>query len=296
MRRAAAAGARHQVWHEVDLTLRALIQSDLRFVTSTEVATSAEWLRLEARCAGYPGVARRWSTVVRMGEGTVIAHGRDAEIVDLGSGRVLRRFAGPRRLEPEALVMRLVRDAGYPVPQVFEVRPDGIVLERVEGPTMLEDLGAHPWRVHRHAGTLAGLHRDLHRIPPADWLPARLGHPAPGDVVVHGDLHPANVMLSRAGPVVIDWSNAGRGPAGADVADAWLVVACAQPPGGPLMRALTAALRQRFLTTFLGEADRSEAARYLRRACERRAADPHLDRREKAAMQRIAAKHGVGAG
>src|SRR5215467_480436 len=111
MRRAAAAGARHQVWHEVDLTLRALIQSDLRFVTSTEVATSAEWLRLEARCAGYPGVARRWSTVVRMGEDTVIAHGRDAEIVDLGSGRVLRRFAGPRRLEPEALVMRLVRDA-----------------------------------------------------------------------------------------------------------------------------------------------------------------------------------------
>ena len=231
-----------------------------------------------------------------VGLGTVIARGRDAEIVDLGSGRVLRRFASPRRLEPEALVMRLVRDAGYPVPQVFEVRPDGIVLERVDGPTMLEDLGAHPWRVHRHAGTLAALHRDLHRVPAADWLPARLEHPMPGDVVVHGDLHPANVMLSRAGPVVIDWSNAGRGPAGADVADAWLVVACAQPPGGPLMRALTAALRQRFLTTFLAGADRSEAARYLRPAIERRAADPHLDQREKAAMQRIAATHAAGPG
>lgn len=231
-----------------------------------------------------------------MGEGTVIANGRDAEIVDLGGGLVLRRFASPRRLEPEALVMRLVRDAGYPVPQVFEVRPDGIVLQRVEGPTMLEDLSAHPWRVRRHAGTLAALHRDLHRIPAAGWLPAQFGDPAPDDVVVHGDLHPANVMLSRAGPVVIDWSSAGRGPAGADVADAWLVVACAQPPGGPLMRALTAALRQRFLTTFLGEADRSQAAGYLRHACERRAADPHLDRREKAAMQRIAATHAVGPG
>lgn len=229
-------------------------------------------------------------------EGTVIAHGRDAEIVELAGGRVLRRFASPRRLEPEALVMRLVRDTGYPVPEVFEVRPDGIVLERVEGPTMLEDLSAHPWRVHRHARTLAALHRDLHRIPAADWLPAQFGDPAPGDVVIHGDLHPANVMLSHAGPVVIDWSSAGRGPAGADVADAWLVVACAQPPGGPLMRALTAALRQRFLTTFLGEADRSQAAGYLRHAYERRAADPHLDRREKAAMQRIAATHAVGPG
>lgn len=224
-----------------------------------------------------------------VGEGTVIARGRDAEILDLGGGRVLRRFSGPRPLEAEAFVMRLVREAGYPVPEVFEVYRDGMVLERVDGPTMLDDLATHPWRVQRHARTLATLHRDLHRIRASEGLPARFGEPAPDDVVVHGDLHPGNVMLSRAGPVVIDWTSGGRGPAGADVADAWLILASAQPAGGLLMRALAGALRGRFLGTFLREAGRSEAAAYLRLAIDERAGDPNLTPGEKAAMRKVAA-------
>lgn len=185
--------------------------------------------------------------------------------------------------------MRLVREAGYPVPEVFEVHGDGMVLERVDGSTMLDDLAAHPWRVQRHARTLAALHRDLHRIEAVEGLPGRFGPPAPDDVVVHGDLHPGNVILSRRGPVVIDWTSGGRGPAGADVADAWLVLACAQPGRGPLMRALTGALRARFLETFLREAGRSEAATNLLLALEERLADPHITPGEKAAMRKVAA-------
>jgi len=224
-----------------------------------------------------------------VGEGTTIARGRDAEIVDLGGGRVLRRFGGPRPLEAEALIMRLVREAGYPVPEVFEVHRDGMVLERVDGPTMLDDLTTHPWRVQRHARTLANLHRDLHQIRAFEGLPARFGEPAPDDVVVHGDLHPGNVMLSRSGPVVIDWTSGGRGPAGADVADAWLILASAQPAGGLVMRALVGALRGRFLETFLREAGRSEAASYLQLAIEERASDPNITPSEKAAMRKVAA-------
>jgi len=219
----------------------------------------------------------------------VIARGRDAEIVDLGNGRILRRFSRPRPLDDEALLMRLVRETGYPVPEVFEVHRDGMVLERVDGPTMLDDLAAHPWRVQRHARTLATLHRDLHRIRAFEGLPARFGQPAPDDVVLHGDLHPGNVILSRGGPVVIDWTSAGRGPAGADVADAWLVLACAQPAGGPVIRVLAAALRGRFLQTFLRAAGRSEAASHLQVAFEKRAADPHITPSEKAAMRKVAA-------
>jgi len=222
-------------------------------------------------------------------EGKVIARGRDAEIVDLGSGRVLRRFSRPRPLEAEAWVMRLVREAGYPAPEVFEVHGDGMVLERVDGSTMLDDLATHPWRVQRHARTLAALHRDLHRIGAVESLPGRFGPPATDDVVVHGDLHPGNVILSRSGPVVIDWTSGGRGPAGADVADAWLVLACARPDGGPLMRALAGALRARFLETFLREAGRSEAASNLLLALEERLADPHITPSEKAAMRKVAA-------
>lgn len=222
----------------------------------------------------------------------MFAAGRDAELVDLGGGRLLRRPRSPRSLEGEAAIMRLARAAGYPVPEVVEVRPDGMVLERIAGRTMLDDLGARPWLVGRHARALADLHRRLHAIPADGALPARFGPPDPGDVLVHGDLHPANVLLSPAGPVVIDWSSAGRGPAGADVADAWLVLAAAQPPAGRLLRILVAALRERFLAEFLRGAGREAAARHLAAALGRRTADPHLSDAEKAAMRRVVAAHG----
>jgi aminoglycoside phosphotransferase (APT) family kinase protein len=139
---------------------------------------------------------------------------------------------------------------------------------------------------------LADLHHRLHGIAAGDALPARFGPPDPSDVVVHGDLHPANVLLSRSGPVVIDWSNAGRGPAGADVADAWLLLATAQPPPGRLMSAVVALLRARFVAEFLRLAGREEAARHLHAALSRRTADPNLSDAEKAAMRRLAATHG----
>src|SRR5207253_7137372 len=58
------------------------------------------------------------------------------------------------------------------------------------------------------------LHADLHRRLQA--IPAPSG--TPGLVVVHGDLHPLNVIATADGPVVIDWRNAEEGPAAYDVA------------------------------------------------------------------------------
>jgi aminoglycoside phosphotransferase (APT) family kinase protein len=226
-----------------------------------------------------------------MSEGNVLAAGRDAELIDLGGGRVLRRPRDGRPLDAEAAVMRAARVAGYPVPEVHDARPDGLVMERVDGPTMLDDLGSRPWRVDRHARTLAELHRRLHRIPAGAGMRSPFGE-TPDGMLVHGDLHPGNVLLAARGPVVIDWSNAGRGPAGADVADAWLLLAAARPPAGPLLRLLVAALRRRFLAEFLRHAGREEAARHLRAAAERRMADPHMDPAELAAMRELARTHG----
>lgn len=214
-------------------------------------------------------------------------------MVDLGGGRLLRRLREPRPLDGEAALMRLVRAAGYPAPEVFEVRAEGLVMERVEGPTMLDDVAVRPWRLWRHARTLAALHARLHRIPPPAGLQARFAAPDPADVVVHGDLHPANVLLTRSGPVVIDWANAGRGPAGADVADAWLVMAAAQPPGGRLLSAAVTLLRGRFVAAFLRHAGREEAAHHLREAAALRLADPHLADGEKAVILRLATAHGA---
>jgi tRNA A-37 threonylcarbamoyl transferase component Bud32 len=92
---------------------------------------------------------------------------------------------------------------GYPVPEVFEIGQNALVLERIEGATMLDDLWRRPWRLSAHAGTLARLHRQLHEmLAPADLGDGRL---------LHMDLHPENVMLSPRGPVVIDWTNARAG-------------------------------------------------------------------------------------
>ncbi len=154
--------------------------------------------------------------------GPLLARGRDAEVFAVGTDRVARRLPTPRDLTVEAAVMEHARRAGYPVPRVWRVAPGEMVLERVEGPTMLDDLGTHPWRVDRHARTLARLHRELHALAAPPDLPA---HPWPGDALLHLDLHPANVILAPEGPVVIDWTNAKRGGAGADLAEVWMIVA-----------------------------------------------------------------------
>lgn len=218
----------------------------------------------------------------------MLASGRASEVILLDERRVLRRVRERGGHEREAALMEHAREAGYPVPAVLEVRSDGLVMERVLGPTMAADLMRRPWLVRAHARTLADLHRRLHRITPPAEAPARYRPPEEGDVLLHGDLHPLNVLLSPAGPVVIDWTNGGRGPGAIDVADTWLVLAAAGLQGAPWRRALI----RLFLRAFLAAAGREEAAHHLKEAAGWRATDPHLKDVERDAMLRIAAEHG----
>jgi hypothetical protein len=64
-----------------------------------------------------------------------LAAGRASEVFDLCDGRVLRRFKNGGHPGREALVMEHARPHGFPVPEVFEVRADGLVMEKIEGPT-----------------------------------------------------------------------------------------------------------------------------------------------------------------
>ncbi len=225
----------------------------------------------------------------------IIGSGRDSDIIDLGGGRVLRRPKAPRDLSAEAVAMEVAAAAGYPTVRVHEVRPDGLVLDRVDGVDMLADLARAPWRLAAHASLLARLHRDLAAIEaPAD-LPPRHGG---GRHLVHLDLHPANVLITPGGdPVVIDWANAGRGPSGADAASTWLVLAAAQPPeAGWLSAAVTRLGRRAFLSRFLAGIDRGQAIECLHAAIEARRHDPNLSSEELATMEQVAARHGVTPG
>jgi aminoglycoside phosphotransferase (APT) family kinase protein len=223
-----------------------------------------------------------------MGEvGPLVAAGRDSEIFEYGPGRVLRRPRDGRSLAHEADVMRHVEAAGYPVPHVEEVLEDGsIVMERLDGRTMLEVLPSKPHQLGRHAALLADLHERLHRIDaPPDLLPQS---PDGGSVVVHLDLHPANVMLTSRGPVVIDWANTVRGDGATDVALTWLLMATADAPAGRFERVLIAAFRKLFVRAFLRHVDRDAAATVLPAVVEWKCTDDHMSDDEKARMRALA--------
>ncbi|HET8929218.1 MAG TPA: phosphotransferase [Acidimicrobiales bacterium] len=227
--------------------------------------------------------------------GRLIASGRDADIYDIGKGSVIRRTRTGRPLHHEAHVMGLAHAAGYPVPEVRGISDDGrdLTLERIDGPTLLDELASHPWRVHRSADLLAELLVDLHQISAMPDDTDDAGHPdslrsastGPGPSLIHLDLHPLNVLVSPTGPIVIDWANAGAGVAEVDVAVTWLVMAAAAVPGGAAMAVAGRVLRDRFVQRLLGSFDRAALRRHLPTAAAWKIADANLDADERARMQ-----------
>jgi tRNA A-37 threonylcarbamoyl transferase component Bud32 len=216
--------------------------------------------------------------------GALLARGRAADVFDHGPGRVLRRYREGQDVEREALVMEHARRHGFPVPGVHEARGPDLVLERIDGPTMLADLGRRSWRVVAHARLLADLHRALHEIEAPPDLPSRIG---PGAQLVHVDLHPDNVLLGPRGPVVIDWVAAGGGDGADDVAMAWIILATSKIPAPQPARAVMTAGRRLFLNAFLERAGRAAAAERLPGMAAVRLTDPHLLPSEQRAVQAL---------
>ena len=65
-----------------------------------------------------------------------------------------------------------------------------------------------------------------------DWSLARLETLPNGDHLLHGDLHPDNVILGTRGAIAIDWMGAARGDAAADAARTALILELGSPPPG----------------------------------------------------------------
>jgi len=118
----------------------------------------------------------------------------------------------------EVEVMRHVASQGFAVPFVFEGRGADLVMERVDGPTMLAELLAGRLDPVAAGRTLADLANALHSIPALDSM-------VPFERVIHLDLHPDNVIMSARGPVLIDWRNSTDGPPGLDNAVSAVIIA-----------------------------------------------------------------------
>ena len=218
--------------------------------------------------------------------GRLIGAGRSADVYDAGNGRVLRRYRDGRPavwVAREAEVMRHARAHGAPVPEVFDVSGADIVMARAAGPTMVDVLIWRPWTVGAQARLLARLHEQVHAVPALDWLPAPFGD---GAVLLHRDLHPMNVILTADGPQIIDWEGAASGPAVADVAMTWVIVAFSQVSVPRLEAAATRTLQAMFTRAFLRAAGPLD--QHWRQAIVRhRLGDPHLLPAERARLERL---------
>lgn len=222
--------------------------------------------------------------------GRLIGAGRSADVFDIGHCRVLRRYRdGDHDADREARVMTYVRDHGFPAPEVFDATRSDLVMERLAGATMLEQALRPPWPIHRVGSTLADLHEQLHAIPAPTWLTGTFGE---GDAIIHLDLHPLNVLIEAGEPVVIDWQMAQRGPAAADVARSWLILASARPPG-TLQRAAASLVRPVVLRGFLARYDRSTVTPWLPGLIDDWTTDSGISERERAAARRLGVRLGL---
>ena len=194
----------------------------------------------------------------------LLAKGRAADVYDLGDGTVLRRYRVDLDTAREADLMRRLAAAGVPVPRVISSSGCDLVLEKVDGPTMLADLARRPWCLWAHADLLASLMRRVHTVP------------AEGGQILHWDLHPQNVILSRRGPVIIDWTGAHVGPWAEDVAMTWLIVRTSVPDGGRWQRLLASALQAEFARRFLGHFDGAAVRSALPRIAAERLRDRNV--------------------
>jgi aminoglycoside phosphotransferase (APT) family kinase protein len=221
----------------------------------------------------------------------VVATGRDAVVYDAGPGLVARRYRDGRDAAAEGALIRRLHAAGFPVPRVEAVTGPELLMQRLEGPTLGEELlgGAMPPAA---AGRLlAELHDRLHALPVGlDSRAVAAGERgawvSAGPATLHLDLHPFNVLVTSEGPFVIDWSNARTGPAALDVAMSAVIlgqVVLEPPPEVDGARIDVAAGIRATLVAML-DAVSDDPLPGLDEAAARRRTDPNMTAAEVAAV------------
>jgi aminoglycoside phosphotransferase (APT) family kinase protein len=190
------------------------------------------------------------SPAQKLQRATLVGKGFTSDVYAWGEGRVLKLFHSwvpAYRTQREYTVTRAIHGAGLPAPAVYELISidgrNGIVIERVEGLSMLRHVQARPWTLFSAVRCLAELHAQIHccvspielpsqrewisrgidrspELSPAQKQAARKALDAlrDGTALCHGDFHPENVLFTARGPVVIDWETATRGDPLGDVA------------------------------------------------------------------------------
>ncbi len=188
--------------------------------------------------------------------GEIIGHGSRSCVRAFGGDAVIKV---PRPSTPDSWILaearyaEAVRLVGAPVPRLLGVEDvagrRASVWERIDGPSAWEVVVEQPARGAEIGRLLADVQLALFALVPPVPLPRQRDRlaskvrwsaahvdaslvraldvlPVDGDPprLCHGDLHPSNVILSPAGPFVVDWFDASRGDPVADVARSLLTL------------------------------------------------------------------------
>ena len=200
----------------------------------------------------------------------VLGVGRTAQVLADKDGAVVKLFfdwVPIQLIDAEERATAAAVAASAPAPRLLgrveRENRAGLVLERVDGPSMLAELARLQADIHACAGVRLPVLRERlrSRIELAaelsgrarDWSLARLDTLPDGDHLLHGDLHPDNVILATRGAVAIDWMAAARGDSAADAARTALILELGAPPPGisETRRVLIAAGRRAFRARWL---------------------------------------------
>lgn len=188
--------------------------------------------------------------------GELLADGRTSQVYRYGhdgAAKLLKPSTPQHWVEIEASFTDAVGRLGIPAPEVRDViEIDGrvaIVFGRIDGRSMWQCMIDRPTDIGALTSEMVAIQRDIHSAGVPDGLPSlvdRLGNKIDnadaltaeergharsllaampvGAAVLHGDLHPGNIIIGPRGAVVIDWFDATVGHPTADIARSELLV------------------------------------------------------------------------
>ncbi|MDF2943186.1 MAG: aminoglycoside phosphotransferase [Herbinix sp.] len=186
----------------------------------------------------------------------LLAQGGQAEIYELDENkviRVLRNKEDEEYLKVELSVMKSLKEKDKAVPTVYEYRKieerPSLIMERLNGDSMLEQIRKSPLQILNYAERLATLHMEIadsaeglglisindraaHLIPKSELLEPKLkefiltilSEMPRGNDICHGDFHPGNIIITKGQYYVIDWFGATSGNKLSDIAHTYLIL------------------------------------------------------------------------
>lgn len=184
----------------------------------------------------------------------IIASGQEAVVYRNGelAVKVFNESTPKTAALYEAFTHSRIEDTGLLVPKIHEVsKKDGkwaITMDCIEGKTLYDVMLEDPQHMEDHINSMVDLQVEIHskkaphlarqkdrfitQIQGLSYIDdskkyellTRLDGMPKHKKLCHGDFHPMNIIIKEGEYYIVDWVNASRGNASADVANTYLIM------------------------------------------------------------------------